>query len=108
MKTYELPLSKAQEKELFADIVSNCPNGYVKDILSDMRLDVERAITSDFGFVSFKDRLDEIQKHRETMQESHKLRDELKEQIRTLEWRKHTLETGLTELRKTISKLGTL
>ena len=46
-------LTKAQEKEMLADIVSKLPAGYVRDILTEMRPEVERAIDSDFGFIPF-------------------------------------------------------
>ena len=46
-------LTKAQEKALLSDIVSKLPAGYVRDILTDMRPEVERAIDSDFGFIPF-------------------------------------------------------
>jgi hypothetical protein len=98
-------LTKQAEKELYSDILAKCPTGYVRDILADMRLDVERAITSDFGFIPFADYMAQAEKDRAEIQEARLQLSKLRDDIRTMESRKSAIEHELDKVRAIASKL---
>jgi hypothetical protein len=99
------PLTKADEKELYSDIMAKCPAGYVKDILTDMQADVERAITSDFGFITFGVYLKEQEQNRADMLKARDELSKLQADIRTLKAQKEAIEVGLYELRKIVANI---
>ncbi len=102
VKTLENPahLSKADEKALLAEIIENCPDGYVKDILTDCRIEIENAINSDFGFISLADRRKESEEHVETMRKSRETLSVLKAEIREKEQDIRRLDYALNALRE--------
>lgn len=95
-------LTKADEKALLTEIIDHCPDGYVKDILTDMRLEAEHAIDSDFGFVDLSMRRRENEEHREEMRKARETLTVLKAEIREKEDSIRRLDYGLNELRSTI------
>lgn len=99
MKHGTVELTKAYEKAMFDRIVRETPEGYVKTILADVQLEVERAIDSDFGFISFKERMTEIEGHRTAMIAGRLELQNLKNQISELHRTRIQLETGLELLR---------
>lgn len=101
-------LTKQAEKELYSDILAKCPAGYVRDILTDMRLDVERAITSDFGFIPFAEY---YKQQGEAKAELDKARAEvakLRREVKDLQAVKMEAESGLYEMKRTYQRLSFL
>jgi hypothetical protein len=78
-------MTKAGEKTMFAEMVQSCPAGYVRDILTDMKLEVFRAIDSDFGFVPFAEFERMKQADREAMTVAQSQLSQLRDQIAKLE-----------------------
>jgi hypothetical protein len=104
MKT-TAPLTKDQEKKLYCDLIAKCPDGYVKDILTDMRADVERAITSDLGFITLGLYLTQAEEQRQELLTVSNEVKRLRSEIRDLEGRKQLIEQGLYTVRKTVREL---
>ena len=99
-------LTKAQEKEMFARMIADCPAGYVRDILKSIKLDVECAITSDFAFVDlamYRQLQAEADRH---LAELQKRANELRNQVEELERARFLLANGLTEVRSIVRKLS--
>ncbi len=98
-------LSKQQEMELYSDLIAKCPAGYVRDILTDMRLDVERAIRSDFGFVPFGVYMQQANEQKAEIEQTARKLSELRATIHNMEVRKNQLEQELDKVRAIASKL---
>jgi septal ring factor EnvC (AmiA/AmiB activator) len=101
-------LTKADEKALFAEIVEGCPEGYVKDILESIHLDVNRAIDSDFGFVDFADHMRAMEACRKSIAEARAELHKAQEAVKELERTAYQLTTGIGSIRADIRKLATL
>lgn len=98
-------LSKTQETELYSEIIAKCPAGYVRDILTDMKLDVERAITSDFGFIPFAQYVKQAEEQNEELRKAREEVAKLRAEVRTLERRRQEAEAGLYEVKRSFQKL---
>lgn len=99
-------LTKADEKALLVAMIQRCPDGYLKDILMDCRVDVERAIDSDFGYIPFADRYRESEEHRKELEAQRGEIQALRSEIAQLERTKTGLENGLNELRATVRQFA--
>ncbi len=91
---------------MFSGMLASCPAGYVRDILTDIQLEVGRAIDSDFGFVPFAEfeRMKEMdRKEMESARvELAKVRDQitkLREEVRDMERAKEYASRGLESFR---------
>lgn len=93
-------LTKSEEKELFRNIVADCPEGYVRDILQSIAIDVFRAIDSDFGCIT---------KSLETeLSNLHAERDELSNKVQSLREQSEKLQTEYRRAQRTIQEAGEL
>jgi len=108
MSTSHKPLSKAEEMNLFRRIVADCPVGYVKSILLDILPEVDRAITSDFGFISFAEHQKAQAEERAALQEMVNRTQALKAEVRDLLAKRDLLDGGLTELRSMARRFAQL
>lgn len=93
-------LTKSEEKELFSKIVAKCPEGYVKDILQSIAIDVNRAIDSDFGCIS--------KNFGEEISDLHAERDELSNRVQSLREQSEKLQTEFRRAQRTIQDAGEL
>ncbi len=99
------PLTKAQEMELYAGLINQCPEGYVRSILVAMLPEVDRAITSDFAFVDFAQRRIEMEEHAAAMDTARK---ELAEITRKVELRRadyNELNAAVNQLRRAVEHI---
>lgn len=99
------PLSKAGEIQLYAELLAQCPEGYVRDILSAMQPEVDRAISSDFAFVDFAQRRIENEEHAAAMEAERK---ELAEITRKVELRRadyNELNAAVNQLRRAVEHI---
>jgi hypothetical protein len=78
----------------------------VRDILQDIRPEVERAITSDFGFISFAEHERQKATERAEMIAARAELQKLKMQIAELETRKRVLLSGLDSVSSTVRQLS--
>ena len=99
-------MTKADEKALLSEMIEGCPDGYVKDILQDMRIEIEHAIDSDFGFVSLAERRLESEQHVEDMRKAKETLSVIKAEIREKEEAVKRLDYGLNELRGIVRQLS--
>lgn len=60
-------LSKSQEIQLFGNFIKKCPEGYVRSILESIQVPVEAAISNDFAFIEFDERVRQTNEHRVAM-----------------------------------------
>ena len=74
MPTMEAPevLSKSDEKRLLTTTIEQLPDGYFRDILTELKPEIVRAIDSDFGCIVFdsKREIDELNEEREKLRET--------------------------------------
>jgi len=94
-------LTKAEEKALLNEMIEGCPDGYVKDILTDMRPEIENAINSDFVYVDFAARRREATEHEAEMKKTRELLAVIKEEIRVKE---QTIKRANNEINNLRSK----
>ncbi len=97
-------MTKHEEIEMFAKLVAGLPAGYVRDILTECKADVEWAINADFGFIGLSERLAQVMEHREAMAIARKELAAVKASIQQLEDKKQYLETGLYQIRMEVRK----
>ena len=108
------PLSKSEEIELFSGIVATLPDGYVRDILTDLEPQIESAIRSDFGCITADLQRDvaELRTERETLQNDIKrLREQSESMLASFNRAQRTIrdaETLQRSLRETVSKIRDL
>jgi hypothetical protein len=74
MPTMEAPevLSKSDEKRLLTTTIEHLPEGYLRDILTELKPEIVRAIECDFGCIAFdaKNEIDELNAEREKLRET--------------------------------------
>jgi hypothetical protein len=101
-------MTKADEKALLAEMIEHCPDGYVKDILSDMQPEIERAITSDFGWVPVADRMRDLEEYRQAIENNKATVKTLGYKIEELGRQTAVLENALRSLRTDAQRLARL
>ncbi len=99
-------LTKAEEKKMFTKVIDKMPEGYVRTILQDIKMEVERAIDDDFGFIMFAERRREIEEHRAEMTVNWAKLNSLKLEIADLERKRNVLMNGVEEVRATVRQLA--
>lgn len=99
-------MTKAQEKQLLQNTINTLPDGYVRDILADAKLEIERAIDSDFGFIPMRQRVNEMLDHAKAMAEATAKLHALKNEIWEMERTRTRLDNGINQLRSTARQLA--
>jgi hypothetical protein len=93
-------LSKSDEIKLFESIVTGCPEGYVKDILSNIAPQVESAIRSDYGSISM-----DLEREVADLRAE---RDKLIAEVKVVQERSAKLQSEYRSAAYTISQAGVL
>lgn len=100
-------MTKADEKaRLAAFILDLPPDSYLYSILSEIRLEIENAITNDFGFISFSARIEEMRQHRKEIGELIAARDALAKELRSMTTMQSKLADSIAEIRATARKMA--
>ena len=107
-------LSKADEVRLLDGIIRECPDGYIRDILRDLRPQIVDAVRNDFGciFADLRRDLADLQAERETLKTETKRLSEsfetMKKQFRQAQDLKREAETLARTLKDTVSRIRDL
>lgn len=107
-------LSKSEEIQFFADLLSRCPDGYVRDILGSIQPEVERSIRNDLIDIRIDIQVEigELQNEREQIRdtverlksERDSIRNELNRALRDIARAERLRE----ELKKTVQSIRDL
>lgn len=100
-------MTKQEEKDRLAAFIASLPQeSYLRPMLSEIQLEIEKQIDNDIGFISFSARIDEQSEHRKYIGELIATRDALNLEIRK-STRLHDQLTGaLADLRSTARKMA--
>jgi len=99
-------LTKVEEKALLRKTIAKLPDGYVRDIIADMAIEIDNAIDNDFGFVNIALRRQQTEAHAEEMRIAKEKLAILNAEIREKESDLRHLQYGLDEIRDTIRKFS--
>lgn len=99
-------MTKSDEKELFRLIVSGCPDGYVKDILSGITNDVINAIDSDFGFIDLRGMIAQVIEARQELETLQKQIREAQQSAIAAQYELSSIQRQTELARETARDLG--
>lgn len=99
-------MTKAQDKALLAKTVAKLPEGYTRDILSDLLPEMERAIDNDFAYIPVAIRIQQNEEFQTSLRAERAKLEALKAEVRQLERTRDTLLTGIESIRDTVRQLS--
>ena len=99
-------MTKSEEITLLAGFTAKLPDGYLKDIFSDVQPMIERAITSDFCVIGFGDLQDAKMELDKEIKELAVKKAALAKEVVELERDKRRLQEALVEIRRTASSIA--
>ena len=101
-------MTKVEEKDLLAEIIEHCPEGYVKSILASIQVEAESMINSDFAFIDLYMLRVQIVEGSAELLATQKEIHARKAEIGDLERKWRTLNEGISQLRETIKQFAKL
>jgi SMC interacting uncharacterized protein involved in chromosome segregation len=95
-------MTKQDEINLFKNFVAQLPveAEYLRSILGAIEGEVADAIRNDFGFVSFRERIEEQRQHTKEIGELGAKRNELAAELKRLERQRDRLRADIEEAKK--------
>jgi hypothetical protein len=99
-------MTKSEEISLLSSFTAKLPDGYLKDIFSDVQPMIERAITSDFCVIGFGDLQDAKSELNQEIKELGIKKSALAKEVVELERDRRRLQEALAEIRRTASSIA--
>ncbi len=99
-------MTKSEEIALLSGFTAKLPDGYLKDIFSDVQPMIVRAITSDFCVIGFGDLQDAKTELNREIKELGVKKEALAKEVVELERDRRRLQEALTEIRRTASSIA--